>query len=343
MSGLDLTLDAILGLTAPGADLEQNDWRGQLRLAVTIGARITAVLHAVEAAARHPVAITPYYLGLIVTERVAEDPIARQCLPDMREITQPARGDVPDPFGDSANRALPKGLVHRYPDRIVVLCTRRCAVYCRHCTRRNLWRNGDCTPDWEAAVAYVHSHPEIREVILSGGDPLLLEDDALIAAVERFAAIDRIDAVRIGTRVPVVLPMRVTPDLARAIGRFRKVWINTQFNHPRELTEAARESCARLIDAGIPVSNQNVILAGVNDDTNTLCALFSGLQRMRVRPYYAFAGDPVAGTAHLRASLERVRTLARETEARLGGLALPRFVADLPGAAGKIPVERLAP
>ncbi len=317
------------------------DWHWQLRHALDadgLAARGLIDPTAQAVGRRYPARVTPYYLSLVDWDDPA-DPIRRQCLPDVAELAPEDTGAA-DPFGECRPTGCP-GLVHRFPDRVLVLVATQCAVRCRHCTRKN-------TLEQQAAVAgpaglrravdYVRAHPEVREVILSGGDPLLLGDARLLALVRAFTRLPQVDAVRIGTRVPAAMPMRVTPNLARALGASRRVWVNTQFNHARELTPEAAEACARLVDAGIPVSNQSVLLRGVNDNLPALVALCAGLQRIRVRPYYLFVCDPICGVQHLRVSVRRARALGRELTSSLGGLALPHLVMDVPGAPCKRPV-----
>ncbi len=323
------------------APADWNDWRWQLAHAATTLADRGASRPACAAVeARYPSFATPYWLRLMERTGIPDGPAARQALPDPRELDPPAPGECDDPFGETPAPPLP-GLVHRFPDRVLVVVSRACAMRCRHCTRKNLL--GAHAVPGEADLArirdYVLAHPAVREVLLSGGDPLLLDDDALAARVDLFAALPQIDAVRIGTRVPCTLPMRVTEALAARLGASRKVWVNTQFNHVSEITDEAAAACARLVDAGIPVSNQAVLLKGVNDTADDLVALFRGLQRIRVRPYYLFVCDPVTGTSHFRVSEARAAELEEEVAARVGGLALPRFVRDVPGAPRKVPVS----
>lgn len=318
-----------------------DDWRWQVRHALDANDLVARGLldpaaHAVGR--RYPVRVTPYYLSLVDWDDPA-DPIRRQCLPDVAELA-PEDTAVADPFGECRPTGSP-GLVHRFPDRVLVLTARQCAMRCRHCTRKNTLERQ--TPilgraGLGRAVDYVRAHSAVREVILSGGDPLLLGDARLLALVRAFTRLPQIDAVRIGTRAPAVMPMRITPGLAQALGASRRVWVNTQFNHARELTPEASEACARLVDAGIPVSNQSVLLRGVNDNLPALVALCAGLQRIRVRPYYLFVCDPIYGVQHLRVPIRRARVLGRELASRLGGLALPRLVLDVPGAPAKRPV-----
>ena len=337
----------------------ESDWRWQLANAIT-DIRALNLPDAEERAAvqsRYPFFITPYWRRLMEKTGLAGGPAALQALPDPRELTPPGPGECDDPFCETSAPPVP-GLVHRFPDRVLVVANLACAMRCRHCTRKNLLGVSDTrgvsdtthkVPDTTHSVPdtngllrirdYIVAHPAVREVLLSGGDPLLLDDDAIVERVELFAALPQIDAVRIGTRVPCTLPMRVTDALASRLGQTHKVWVNTQFNHVSEITDEAAEACAKLVDAGIPVSNQAVLLKGVNDTADDLVALFCGLQRIRVRPYYLFVCDPVSGTSHFRVSEKRAAELEEEVAARVGGLALPRFVRDVPGAPRKVPVR----
>jgi lysine 2,3-aminomutase len=324
------------------------DWRWQLRQSLDAVdlARLGLLpdLRAMQAAIQYPVRVTPYFLTLSDLSGAADgpDPIRRQWQPAAGEMAA-AVGVGGDPFDEAGHMAV-RGVVHRFPDRVLVMVSSACAVICRHCTRKNSLPDSPVVrtaQDLRHAVAYVRANPGIREVILSGGDPLLLADAQVLRLVRAFAALDQIDAVRIGTRAPVTLPMRITPALARGLGGSRKVWVNTQFNHVRELTPAAAAACGRLVDAGIPVSNQTVLLKGVNDTADDLVKLCAGLQRIRVRPYYVFVCDPVSGTSHFHTTQALARELASALAGRLGGLAVPRFVADVAGAHAKVPVEAL--
>ena len=320
------------------------DWRWQLRHAVTGTAPELQGFgipsdDAERVHRRYPVKITPYVLKQLDRTNLA-DPLNRQALPSLEELI-PEACMVADPFAEKTRAACCHGLKQRFPDRVLVMANDTCAMACRHCTRKGLLKGAQVvrTPaQLAAAVAWVKAHPDVREVLLSGGDPLLLADRRILALVRAFARLPQIDAVRIGTRVPVTLPMRITPELACGLGGFRKVWVNTQFNHVREITAESAAACARLVEAGIPVSNQTVLLKGVNDSLEALFDLCSGLQRIRVRPYYVFLCDPVAGIAHFRVSRRRARQLERELAVRIGGLALPRFVMDIPGSSRKTPI-----
>lgn len=328
------------------ATFEKNwyDWRWQMRHALT-GRSDDLLPYGVDPVVaaqvddRYPVLLTPYTLAQLKTDD-PHDPLNRLALPSAGELVDEV-GMVTDPFGETSSAACCYGVKQRFPDRILIMAHDQCAMRCRHCTRKGLLGKADIIRTSEQltdAVNWVQSHPKIREVILSGGDPLLLNNQQLVAFVRAFARLPQIDAVRIGTRVPVTLPMRVTGSLATALGTFKKVWVNTQFNHVREITPEAALACARLVEAGIPVSNQSVLLKGVNDTVDALFELCTGLQRIRVRPYYVFLCDPIAGIAHFRVSRRIARQLADELRVRVGGLALPRFVLDIPQALSKVPI-----
>ena len=281
---------------------------------------------------RYPVKISAY-----IREQIRKDPAgawAKQALPALEELIEEP-GMVADPFAEKTTAACCYGVKQRFPNRVLVMTADQCAVNCRHCTRKGLLHQAEVirTPQQLAvAVEYVKRHPLVREVLLSGGDPLMLTDTKLMAFVKAFASLPQIDAVRIGTRMPAVNPGRITTSLVKSLGIYKKVWVNVQFNHVSELTLEAIIACARLVDAGIPVSNQSVLLKGVNDSVEEMVALCSALQRARVRPYYVFQCDPIAGIAHFRVPLAKARRLARELPKHLGGLALPRFVRDIPGS-----------
>nr|WP_281382970.1 KamA family radical SAM protein [Dissulfurirhabdus thermomarina] len=317
-----------------------DDWRWQmahrLRRPGDLG-RLPGVSPAAAAVLRvYPFAVTPYYLSLADWSDPA-DPIRRQALPDPREIAVRHPGSNPDPLAEAEHMPVP-GLIHRYPDRVLVLAAATCGVLCRHCNRKRFWRGGGRHlrgARLERMAAYVAAHPEVREVILSGGDPLTLSDARLEAYLSRFRAIRHVEVLRVGTRAPVVLPMRITGALCRLLARHRPLWLNTHFNHPRELTAEAARACDRLSRAGIAVSNQTVLLRGVNDRLEVLRALFHGLQRMMVRPYYLFHCDAAAGTDHFRTSVRQGLAIMEGLWGRSGGLTLPAYVVDLPGGGGK--------
>jgi lysine 2,3-aminomutase len=245
-----------------------------------------------------------------------------------------------DPLGEEAHEVAPH-LVQRYPDRALLLATDRCAVYCRFCTRSRMVGDGSGAVSLERlapAMAYLAAHPKVRDVIVSGGDPLTLATDRLVRLLARLREIPSVETIRLATRVPVTLPQRITTELTRALRRHHPLWVMTHYNHPKELTAAAGRACERLADHGFPVMNQTVLLRGVNDDAETLAELFRGLVRWRVRPYYLLQMDPVRGTAHLRTPLARGVAIMEELQGRLTGIALPKLIVDTPGGMGKVPV-----
>ena len=279
--------------------------------------------------------IPPYVLSLMDTGH-PHCPIRRQAIPLPDEATF-REDELADPLGEEAFRPV-EALVHRYADRALLLCTDSCPMYCRHCTRRRLTRGGH--PLGKAAraqaVDYIAKNPSIREVVLSGGEPALLDDEVLEALLTRLRAIAHVDIIRLGTRVPVTLPMRVTPAFARLLRRHAPVFVVTHFNHPKEVTPAAARACALLVDAGVPVENQTVLLRGINSSVRVLEALFLACLRMRVRPYYVHQLDVAQGIAHMRTPLHFGVEALRQLSARLSGLALPAFAVDLPGGGGKV-------
>jgi lysine 2,3-aminomutase len=285
-----------------------------------------------------PMAITPYYLGLCDPGDPG-CPIRRQCVPRVEEGDE-APGDLRDPLGEEAHTVAPE-LICRYPDRALLLVTDRCSVYCRFCTRSRMVGRGGGARSVDklgSALAWLRAHPEVRDVIVSGGDPLVMSTARLVRVLSRVRAVPSVETVRLATRAPVVLPSRITAGLCRALRRFHPLWVMTHFNHPKELTEAARGACERLADHGFPVMNQTVLLRGVNDDAATLEALFRGLVRARVRPYYLLQADPVRGTGHLRTPLAVGVGIMAALQGRLTGIALPKFIVDTPGGLGKVPL-----
>jgi lysine 2,3-aminomutase len=322
-------------------------WRAELRAAVRtvdeLAARIALEPDELAGARRAearglPLLVTPHYLGL-ADPRDPRCPIRRQIVPRIDEARE-VPGDLVDPLGERAHEVAPM-LVRRYPDRALLLVTDQCAVYCRFCTRSRMVGGGVGPAPLaalEPALAWLAAHSEVRELILSGGDPLVLGTERLVRLLERVRAVEHIEVVRLATRVPVVLPSRVTERLARALRAFHPLWVMTHFNHPKELTPEAERACAVLVDAGLPVMNQTVLLAGVNDDAAVLARLFRGLVRWRVRPYYLLQMDPVRGSAHLRTPLARGIAIMEALQGTLSGIALPRLVVDTPGGMGKVPV-----
>lgn len=289
---------------------------------------------------RYAVAVPPAVAALI-DPADADDPIARQFVPDARELLrQPGEHD--DPIGDELKSPV-AGIVHRYPDRVLLKAVSVCPVYCRFCFRRETVGPGKATAlsdaELEAALTYIRGHSAIWEVILTGGDPLVMSPRRVAEITRALEAIAHVKVVRWHTRVPVVTPERVTDELAAALRSTSKtVYVALHSNHPRELTGTARAACARLIDAGAAMVSQTVLLKGINDDADTLEALMRALVETRVKPYYLHHGDLAPGTAHLRTTIAEGQALMRKLRRRLSGLALPTYVLDIPGAHGKVPV-----
>lgn len=333
------------GLVVDGAVCA--DWRTQVRNAITTLEGLEAALVLTDderagvaraLAGGVPLSITPYYLSLCDQHDPA-CPIRRQCVPHACEAHE-GRGDLRDPLGEQSHTVAPQ-LVQRYPDRALLLVHDRCSVYCRFCTRSRMVGKGGgarSLAELAPAFAYLRAHPEVQDVIVSGGDPLVMSDARICAIVSELASIESLMYVRIASRTPVTLPQRITGDLCRALRAHPSTWLMTHFNHPKELTALAGAACARLADHGIPVMNQTVLLRGVNDDAHTLEALFRGLVRARVRPYYLLQADPVRGTSHLRTPLDTGIRIMGELQGRLSGIALPKLIVDTPGGKGKVPV-----
>jgi lysine 2,3-aminomutase len=286
-------------------------------------------------AERYPMRVNPYYLSLIQS---VGDPIWRQAVPAEAELHDhvcPA-----DPLEEENQSPVPN-LIHRYPDRALFLVYSECAMYCRFCTRKrkvggeNMVINRETL---EEGLRYIRSHPEIRDVILSGGDPLLLADERLEWILKELRAIQSVEIIRIGTRVPVVLPQRITPALVRMLRRFHPLYINTHFNHPAEITDLSARACGRLVDVGIPMGNQSVLLRGVNDDPGTMKRLMQKLLAIRVKPYYIYQADMVQGTDHFRTTVEEGLSIIRALRGHTSGMAVPAYVIDAPGGGGKIPL-----
>jgi lysine 2,3-aminomutase len=324
-----------------------SDWTWQLRHSARTARELGELLELTPeevAGALHaeqqgfPIAITPYYLSLC-DRHDPSCPIRRQVVP-RREEQNTVAGDLRDPLGEEAHEVAPD-LVQRYPDRALLLVSDRCAVYCRFCTRSRMVGQGGGPRSLERlgpAFAYLEAHPEIRDVIVSGGDPLAMATPRLLGLIERLRRIASVETIRLATRVPVVLPQRIDDELVAALRPHHPLWVMTHFNHPKELTEESRAALRRLADGGFPVMNQTVLLRGVNDDSKTLTALFRGLVRERVRPYYLLQTDPVRGSSHLRTALAVGLGIMEELQGRLSGIALPKFIVDTPGGFGKVPV-----
>ncbi len=269
---------------------------------------------------------------------------AKQVFPDERELDDD--GYPADPFGelDDERARVCHGMRRRFADRVLVMASDSCFMNCRHCTRKGMLHNAEVVrtdEELQSCVDWVNDHHEVRDVLVSGGDPLVLPDEEVLRFVGAFADLPQIDVVRLCTRAPCTNPGRITDSLTSHLAVSGKVWVNTQFNCADEVTAEAKEACTRFVNAGIPVSCQTVLLAGVNDSVAAMLDLFRALQRARVRPYYVFMCDPVAGMEHFRVPLEKAQEIERRCAEAIGGLALPRFVADVPGALRKVPISEL--
>ena len=291
-----------------------------------------------KVAARYAVAITPA-LARLIDPTDPHDPIARQFVPDARELNSQAE-ELTDPIGDEAYSPL-EGVIHRYPDRVLLKLVNACAVYCRFCFRRETvgpGRGALSRAALAAALDYIRRDPQIWEVILTGGDPLVLSPRRLKDVTAQLAAIDHVKVIRVHTRLPIAAPERVSPALVRALRGDKAAFVVLHANHPRELTAAVRAACARFIDAGIPMLSQSVLLRGVNDDTETLGALMRALVECRIKPYYLHHADLAPGTAHWRTSIAHGQSLMRALRGRFSGLCQPAYVLDIPGGHGKSPI-----
>ncbi len=332
-----------------GASLEQwNDANWQLRHSFTQAAQLEGYLQlsADESAAlqscgeKLSLRITPHFLSLI-DPADPSDPLRLQVIPREAELRH-EEGELLDPCGEDADMKAP-GLVHRYPDRALLLCSDRCATYCRYCTRSRMVSGGSkCRMplNMDAAIDYIKAHPELRDILLSGGDPLLLSNEKLREILSRLREIPHIEFLRIGTRVPIMLPQRITDELCAMLREFAPLFISVHCNHARELCSAAEEALGRLVDHGIPLGSQSVLLRGVNDDAATQRALYHRLLCCRVRPYYLYHCDPVSGSSHFRTSIKEGLDIIDSLRGHTTGYAVPDYVMDAPGGGGKVPLTR---
>jgi len=324
---------------------EWSDWRWQLRSRIRDLdglARIVSLTREEEDAVRRlgghlPVGITPYYAALM-DPKDRHDPIRRTMVPTTTEFLV-TPGEADDPLHEDGHMPVP-GLVHRYPDRVLFLVTNFCATYCRYCTRaRMVGQTGEYhfnAAQYQRGLDYVAAHPEIRDVLLSGGDPLTMADERLEWLLARLRSIRHVEFLRIGTKIPAVLPQRITPALCRMLRRFHPLWMSVHFMHPVELTPEVAQACGRLADVGIPLGSQTVLTRGVNDDVETMNRLVHGLLRIRVRPYYLYQCDPITGSSHFRTSVEKGLEIVAGLRGHTTGYGCPTFVIDAPGGGGKI-------
>jgi lysine 2,3-aminomutase len=326
-------------------DEKWNDWRWQLSHRLNTLQELANMLELNESekealAAKHlfRVDITPYFASLIDPQD-PHDPIRAQVVPTARELV-PFTAMMEDSLAEDAHSPVP-GLVHRYPDRVLMLVTTQCATYCRYCTRSRIVGDPSATfsrKEFDAQIEYLERTPQVRDVLLSGGDPLVLAPKLLEEILSRLRAIPHIEIIRIGSRVPVFMPMRVTPDLCDMLAQYHPLWLNIHVNHPNEITKELADACDRLTRAGIPLGNQSVLLAGVNDCPHIQRQLVHDLVRIRVRPYYLYQCDLVHGAGHFRTPVAKGIEIIEALRGHTSGYAIPTFVVDAPGGGGKIPV-----
>ncbi|MCB9882794.1 MAG: KamA family radical SAM protein [Planctomycetes bacterium] len=326
---------------------EWDDWRWQLRNRIKdlAGLERTLVLSDSERAAvvrlgdRLPVGITPYYAALLDAQD-PDDPLRKTMVPVLGEFDQSPE-EAADPLNEDGHMPVP-GLVHRYPDRVLFLVTSFCATYCRYCTRSRLvGTTGEYHfnhEQYQRAIDYIAVNDEIRDVLISGGDPLTMQDGRIEWLLERLRAIPHVEFVRLGTKVPAVLPQRITPELCTMLRRFHPLWLSVHFMHPSELTPEVERACNMLADAGIPLGSQTVLMRDVNDDPDTMKLLMHGLLKMRVRPYYIYQCDPIPGSKHFRAPVQKGVEIIKALRGHTTGYAVPDFVIDAPGGGGKVPI-----
>ena len=328
------------------SDKDWNDWRWQVRNRIETLDELKKHIKLTEeeeAGIKESLktlrmAITPYYLSLINPDD-PNDPIRKQSVPSALELHK-SKADLEDPLHEDSDSPVP-GLTHRYPDRVLMLITDQCSMYCRHCTRRRFAGQKDASSPLEhidAAIDYIARTPQVRDVLLSGGDCLLVSDERLEYIISRLRKIPHVEVIRLGSRVPVVCPQRITPELVAMLRKYHPIWLNTHFNHPDEITEESRRACELMADAGIPLGNQTVLLAGINDCTHVMKHLVHDLVKMRVRPYYIYQCDLSMGIEHFRTPVSKGIEIIENLRGHTSGYAVPTFVVDAPGGGGKTPV-----
>ncbi len=328
--------------------LDWEDWRWQMRNRITKLEQISQVVNLKpeeeegikNAKGRMAMAVTPYWATLLDPDD-PNCPIRRQCIPTQNEF-HISPYEMADPCGEDTDSPAPH-LVHRYPDRVLLLATESCAMYCRHCTRRRLVGHEekiDNSPNrWDAAIEYIRANKKVRDVLISGGDPLTLEDEVLEELIKKLRTIPHLEFLRIGTRVPVTLPQRITARLVSMLKKYSPLWMSIHFNHPKEITRRTKNACEMLADAGIPLGSQTVLLKGINDRPSTMRRLVHELLKIRVRPYYIYQCDLVRGTQHFRTPVEAGLNIVEKLRGHTTGYGVPTYVIDAPGGGGKIPIN----
>ncbi len=328
--------------------LDWEDWHWQIKNRITKLDEISQIIRLnpeeeegiKNARGRLSMAITPYWATLIEPDDPS-CPIRRQAVPLKHEF-QVGPYEMIDPLAEDADSPAPH-LVHRYPDRVLLLATEQCAMYCRHCTRRRIVGHEEHTDNslnrWDAAIEYIRGNKKIRDVLISGGDPLLLEDEVLDSLLKKITDISHVEFLRIGTRVPVTLPQRITEGLISVFKKYSPLWMSVHFNHPKEITRRTKIACGMLSDSGIPLGSQTVLLNGINDRPYIMRKLMHELLKIRVRPYYIYQCDPVRGTQHFRTPVSVGINIMEKLRGHTSGYAVPTYVIDAPGGGGKIPIS----
>lgn len=342
-----MNADDKLNLWKDASPEQWNDWKWQMKNRIKNSEQLSGVLklsdtekHEIEECLENfKMAITPYYASLI-DQNDRDCPIRKQAVPSIKELCR-NDSDMDDPLCEEKYSPV-EGIVHRYPDRVLFVLTHKCSMYCRHCTRRRLVGSEDFSltgEELEKAIDYIRSNTKIRDVLLSGGDPLIMPDSWLEDLIRKLRDIPHVEIIRIGTRTPVVLPMRITDDLLNMLRKYQPIWINTHFNHPREITPESAKACAKIVDAGIPLGNQSVLLRGINDNCEILKELFTKLVKIRVRPYYLYQCDLSRGIGHFRTPISQGIEMMKNIRGFISGYAVPEYVIDAPGGGGKTPVN----
>jgi lysine 2,3-aminomutase len=328
-------------------DLQWSDWRWQIQNRIrdleTVRRMIrltTEEEKALELAGKIlPMGVTPHYMAL-VSPTDPDQAIRRSVIPTVYEMRR-CPGEADDPLGEEHQSPVP-GLVHRYPDRVLLLATDFCSTYCRYCTRSRVVGHGSITPNTkrlQAIFAYIRSKPQIRDVLISGGDPLTMSDTRLEYIISNLRAIPHIEIIRLGTKIPAVLPQRITPQLARMLHKYHPLWMSLHFTHPDECCYETAKACSILADAGIPLGSQTVLLKGINDNADVMKQLMHQLMKMRVKPYYLYQCDPISGSEHFRTPVSKGVDIIRALRGYTSGYAVPTYVIDAPGGGGKIPLS----
>jgi lysine 2,3-aminomutase len=328
------------------SDKDWCNWRWQLKNSVRTIGELSRFLELSDNEIRPeqsihntlPISITPYYLSLL-DKYNSEQPIRKSVVPVFDEFMV-SQGEASDPLSEGNHSPVPN-IVHRYPDRVLFLVTGFCSTYCRYCTRSHMVAKDKChigIKAWEPGLQYIREHPEIRDVLISGGDPLTMSDQQIEYLLARLRAIEHVEIIRIGTKVPAVLPQRITRTLVNIFRKYHPLYLSLHFTHPDELTPEVKEVCERLANAGIPLGSQTVLLKGINDNIEVMKKLMHGLLKIRVRPYYLYQCDPILGSAHFRTPIEKGLEIIRGLRGHTTGYAVPQYVVDAPGGGGKIPL-----